>query len=1046
MPLSPQQAAKRVVRAGLSSAEELKSLWQDLPSAERPRDGETLLNLLRERELLTDFQAEWLLSGKGDSLRLGEYLLIDRIGDGGQGDVYRAKHRTMDRVVAIKMLRDAGEDADSQRRFDREVRTAARLSHPNIVVAHDAGKVGRQPYLVMEFIEGLDLQKHVRRQGPLAPAQAVDFVRQAGLGLQYAHDQGVVHRDIKPANLLLDRRGRVKILDMGLARWESPDADDRSLTGTHLGMGTLDFMAPEQAESARRAGPPADIYSLGATLWYLLTGRPLYEADTVFGRVIAHRERAIPSLRDRIPEASPELDAVFRRMVAKKPQARYASVAAVLQALEACPELAAAVTPAGPAIRSPELPRDESTPATLPTPPPVTALPIEPGGDPPTRDNSASGDQPDPGTDDRFQTTQLGGANGSDSEVGETPEIEDTTMHPPGGMMHTVSVGETMQTEDSFNAAGRETASGGHRPADSQRRGGSWLHHLDFHNDGQARQADSQRRGGSWLHRRREWQHRRRNAGPRPRALLVRLVIIVAVVPMLAMMAVRLQQVRVAKRSPSAQANLNRPLTSPQADPSRSTPTLRRSDGVSSQPVPEKPVPPPPARDDFDDLFGPAVPEPSLPQPSGTNVRRVADILGELRVTDDPGPITRLVHTYRQRGGDVQTLWEAAKQADERRSRAVGEERRIRDRVLYGVLLGLGEFSISEIPGPIRQPLLSRVANWFRDDPSSAVHGASGWLLRHWGQASLARRIEERPVPYKPGREWFRIVVEAGGQRFRQTYIVFDSGDYEIGSPPDEDSRGPDETRRRVRLTRPFAILDREITRAEFKASGIRVPTFTNADPSSEQAMVGLSWYDSVRFCRWWTNQAGMSAADQCYVDPDRIDAKVHPPDPAVGASGAPRNWPHDLTRRGFRLPTEAEWEIAARSGMVTPYSFGDMAEHLGQYGWFGGNSQGGPQVVRSLRPNPRGLFDVHGNAWEWCHDWYGPYPTGPTPLVDPRGPESGSARVNRGGSWFSGAAGCRSANRYGDRPSNRVTLFGLRVALVPFSEDPARAEPRGSR
>jgi tRNA A-37 threonylcarbamoyl transferase component Bud32 len=265
------------------------------------------------------------------------YRVHRPLGAGGMGSVYEAEHCIMQRRVALKVLNRAFTATPSAvERFRREVRAAARLSHPNIVTAYDAENAGEVHFLVMEHIEGTSLDRVVHEGGPLTVAEACACVRQAALGLQHAHEQGMVHRDVKPANLIRCPDGTVKVLDFGLAALLAEC--DSGLTDTNVIMGTPDYMAPEQAEDPRRADIRADVYSLGCTLYFLLTGRGPYPAATALSKVLAHREQPVPSLRSACSEAPPELAAVVERMLAKKPKDRYQTAG----------EVAAALAPFGP--------------------------------------------------------------------------------------------------------------------------------------------------------------------------------------------------------------------------------------------------------------------------------------------------------------------------------------------------------------------------------------------------------------------------------------------------------------------------------------------------------------------------------------------------------------------------------------------------------------------------------------------------------------------------------------------------------------------------
>jgi hypothetical protein len=264
------------------------------------------------------------------------YRVLRLLGQGGMGAVYLAEHLFMGRLVALKVVSTALMDSpDALERFRQEVRAAAQLSHPNIVAAFDADHVGNLHFLVMEYIDGVNLAEHLARSGPLPIPQACHAVEQAALGLQHAHDKGMVHRDIKPQNLMLTRGGGVKILDFGLARFarERNAPGQAGLTGTGVVMGTADYIAPEQTRSSRGIDIRADIYGLGCTLYHLLSGRVPFPDGTVIDKMIRHCVDAPEPLRSLRPDVPTELAAVVEKMMAKDPAQRYQTPAEVAAAL-----------------------------------------------------------------------------------------------------------------------------------------------------------------------------------------------------------------------------------------------------------------------------------------------------------------------------------------------------------------------------------------------------------------------------------------------------------------------------------------------------------------------------------------------------------------------------------------------------------------------------------------------------------------------------------------------------------------------------------------
>jgi eukaryotic-like serine/threonine-protein kinase len=336
MAISLEQFQSQIVASELMKQEDVAAFIAAFPDDRRPTSAEDLARELVRQKRLTKYQAEQVYAGKGKMLVLGNYVVLDKLGQGGMGVVLKAEHKRLKRPVALKVMSPSVvKTPDALKRFHREVEAAAKLRHPNVVATDDADEAKGTHFLVMEYVEGSDLSVLVKKNGPLSVDQAVQCILEAARGLEFAHGQGVVHRDIKPANLLLDKSGVVKILDMGLARIEGDSGSQAELTSTGAVMGTVDYMAPEQALSTKDADARSDIYSLGISLWYLLTARCAFEGDSLMAKLLAHRESAIPSLRKANAEVPEAVDAVFRKMVAKQRSDRYQTMTDVIRDLEA---------------------------------------------------------------------------------------------------------------------------------------------------------------------------------------------------------------------------------------------------------------------------------------------------------------------------------------------------------------------------------------------------------------------------------------------------------------------------------------------------------------------------------------------------------------------------------------------------------------------------------------------------------------------------------------------------------------------------------------
>ena len=309
---------------------ELKRLSGEQP----PADADRVANHLVEAGLLTRWQADRLLEGRHRGFFLGKYKLLSMLGAGGMSTVYLAEHVLMQRRVAIKVLpRQRVDDTSYLARFQREAQAAAALDHRNIVRAYDVDNEGDIHYLVMEYVEGRDLQQMVKQDGPLDPAIAAEYIRQAAEGLAHAHQSGLIHRDIKPANLLVDQRNVVKVLDLGLALFADEGRASLTVAYDENVLGTADYLSPEQALNSHGVDARTDIYSLGCALYYLLTGHPPFPDGTLPQRLMAHQKSPPPDISLERPNVPPDLIEICNKMMAKKLDRRYQTAQEVADVL-----------------------------------------------------------------------------------------------------------------------------------------------------------------------------------------------------------------------------------------------------------------------------------------------------------------------------------------------------------------------------------------------------------------------------------------------------------------------------------------------------------------------------------------------------------------------------------------------------------------------------------------------------------------------------------------------------------------------------------------
>lgn len=329
-----------VRKSGLAEPTKIDRVVASLDNLEAPITDK-VTNAFIEAKLITNWHLKQLLKGKHRGFFLERYKLLNELGKGGMSSVYLAEHTDMHLPVAIKVLpvKRVGEKSYLER-FKREAKASFKLRHDNIAGATNFAHHGDLWYIVLDYIEGEDLYQKVKASGPLPIRDAVEYIRQASCGLQYAHEQGLVHRDIKPANLMLDTRGTVKILDLGLAL-DGDDDEEGGLTKAHdeKVLGTADYLAPEQSKNSHSADPRSDIYALGCTLYYLIVGRAPFARGSVIERIKAHWNEPAPNPLDELEKPPADLDSalidLYFRMMEKHPDARPQTAGEVAEQLDA---------------------------------------------------------------------------------------------------------------------------------------------------------------------------------------------------------------------------------------------------------------------------------------------------------------------------------------------------------------------------------------------------------------------------------------------------------------------------------------------------------------------------------------------------------------------------------------------------------------------------------------------------------------------------------------------------------------------------------------
>jgi formylglycine-generating enzyme required for sulfatase activity/serine/threonine protein kinase len=815
-----------------------------------------------------------------------DYKILGELGRGGMGVVYLAWNRLMGRKEVLKVVsRELMDRRGVLDRFLREIRSAAQLHHANIVTAYSVIRAGKSIAFAMEYVEGYDLAQLVKGEGPLPVALACKFIYQAALGVQYAHQKGMVHRDIKPSNLIVTREANtpiVKLLDFGLARATFEGSADRSLTHEGQMLGTPDYIAPEQSLDATKADIRADIYSLGCTLYYLLSGGPPFRGSSLYEVLQAHHEFEAKALNRVRPEVPRELAAVVRKMMAKEPAHRFQTPSEVAQALKPF---------------------------------------CKPG---------ESGTALAPG------------------------ELESAT---PSTLVQ----------------------------------------------DAESPQAVSVRQSLVWI------------GGPKPKLVHGECATQIRVRPLPPWMWPVLAGLITLGFLITWLPGVVRPKT--------------RGAEVVVENLPDNAVV---EVDGQTKNFPPAKGKPlRIAVPSGKHhvvVKRGRDVLLGESLSLEPGQSSNL-KLHGIAADDALLVLEnlpanAVVELDGEKVQVIPTWRKpskiATSPGLHSVVVKQGRDlllneNVTLKPG---EPMNLRVAPKaaVTQTPASSVLAGPppGVVLppssvRWRGPEAAGQKAAATPAPrQQPSAE---LTSRSTGMKF----VRIEGGEFMMGSPTSDPDAAEDERPQHEVRIDPFYLAVTEVAQRQYQAvMGDNPSHFASTgggrakvahQSTAEYPVEQVSWFDAIRFCN-------------AISERDGLRAYYHVAGSVVTI--------HDRQGPGYRLPTEAEWEYACRAGTTTRFSFGDQQSNLGDCAWYWSNSSRMAHPVGLKRANAFGVYDMHGNVWEWCWDEASDTRS---PAVTSRGNSNASSRPVRGGGWSSLPRGCRSAIQDRSAPALRLNCLGFRVA-----------------
>lgn len=921
--------------------------------------------------------------------RLGDYELLEEIARGGMGVVYKARQKRLDRIVAVKMIRDSAlARPEDVVRFQSEAAAAAGLRHPNIVAIHEVGLHEGRHFFSMDYIEGSSLAEFAR-DNPLSPPAAAALVKAIAEAVQTAHDQGILHRDLKPSNVLIGPQGQPHVTDFGLAK--RLDADSR-LTGTEQILGTPAYMPPEQARGEHgQTSFASDVYSLGAVLYELLTGRPPFRGESPIATIRQVLESEAVSPRRLNPAVSRDLETICLKCLEKDAAKRYATAQALANELDRilrgvpiqARPIAALARGGRWCRRNPALALALALLLMLALGGPAVALYT-------TgllrRATLAENDR----LAAQIRLLRSGAPDSVPAIVAELNRRRDEVVPQLAALWSNSSLTDKERGRLSVVLYGEGANYADHAYqrllAASPQEFGMLRQLLAPHAEAlvaalwkeaaATEHAPRAIRAAAALAAYDAGDERWQTLAPRVVDDLVQENALDAAIwvqqfePVKRRLIPALREVfhddaiaRAPKRTRATDLLANYAAD----DPSLLVTLLGTADerqfnllypplashGSQAVGLVEKAL-------DESLSAKPADWEDDSPEQVSAHLLIALLRLGRaerlwplLKHTPDPTLRTRLIDRLLPLGAPVEAV----------ATRLTAEPDVSIRRAL---ILSLGEAAAADIPPKLREELAARLADLYRTDPDTGVFAAAEWTLRQWGHADLVRTIRHESLAGDPSAPLGRFVTCQG----QVMTVVRGPVEFNMGAPLEERSRyhpGDSEKQIRVRIPRSFAVALTEVTREEYlrfendpaivrerKGQNIwhNQSWSESFGPDPRCPHVAMPWTVAARYCRWLSELEGLPEEEICF--------------PISKSTNDTLKLPKDyLDRTGYRMPTAAEWEYLARAGAATVRYFGRSPALLGEHAWYNANSEGRSWPVAALKPNDLGLFDVHGNVRE---------------------------------------------------------------------------------